>query len=839
MSHDAAESPITNEDLPLELQLQKDPNNREVWRNYILQWRRLDRPVDDIIWLYERFVLQIDSVFEIWQDYIQWLHSVNISGVYSEFILSLYQRCHDILGKFDSNVTYVEYLTFAIKCSHLTHIRQSFNLALQNLKDTESQDKIWGLIIPFVSDALLPLTENSMDEDDDQESTYLDRLKIIIYQTFFQGEEENPEMLPHVDIWSSQILEKYLLVCPIELQNNILLLLYRTNDSERIKKNFDKYLIKNKYVQDNIPFSLYKVYLKILTNLDSQTNEYVDLLNTLRNKYSEKIVDLITLHCEWLLKQKRIDELEKYITNELQSVLDFTQFVELFNYLIDFKQAYINTILDEQDNIKDKDKIAHWTQILTDQIASLNKLIDSKDLQINDLKLRLNINNVDTWLERVSLFENIDDKCQVFTEALLKINPLKVPYKHEKLSTLWCSYIDIYWNLQKFDTARELYETAIKVPFPRIIDLEKIYLHWINNELNQFGLERSIELLNKILQIPENFEMLVNQFENDLKTKNFSVPVNAIIFNSLKLWSAYIDQLEAQSMNTDKMDNCIKAYEDLIKIKLITPKMFLNYAAFLHKFNQFGKSYAIYQRALTQFSNLEIKYLIWVQYLTAVLKDRSSTEMSIEEIRALFDESIETFQGQDSIDYSQICSMYNSFEEPQNLINSRSIQILISGAENISNKFMNSKLTLWRMAIDKTKKILPGTACRPLYQSIIEIAPVAISVEYCIEFASMECDHEEYRRTREILQYGAKLLPPLQNKKLWDYWDQFEIEHGTKETYKDMLLLKKKLQDEMALDTETVSKQDGNISFVASSKNKLLERNDESTKNENEIELDL
>lgn len=844
MSQDAAICLISDDDLPLELQLQKDPNNKEIWRNYILQWKRLNKPIDNIIWLYERFMLQIPTFLEIWQEYIFWLHSINSDGTYSEFILSVYQRCHELLKKFDSDIMYLEYLTVALKSYQLTHIRLSFNLCLKNLKILDNQNRIWEMIIPFISDTLIPLTENSVEESDD-ELNKLDQLKLIIYETFFhtntKDEEKNDDTYSmsqfESDIWSSQLLEKYLVVCPIESQNNILLLLFKTNDSSRIKKNFDKYLIKNKNLVDNIPFSLYSIYLKTLQNIKGQLKEYNDLYFKLRTKYPEKIVQLIILHCQWLIKQKKINEFEECLTNELNTVLDVSQFIELFNYYLDFKQAYIDTILNERTNFKTENEKAHWDKVLSEQIDSLNELTETRELKINDLKLRNNINNVSTWLERVSLFENIDDKCQVYNEALIKINPLMIPIRHEKLSTLWCSYIDIYWDLQKFDTARELYETAIKVPFPHIIDLEDIYLHWANNELNQFGLERSIDLLSKILQIPDNFEILITQFEDDIKANSHNVPVNLIVFNSLKLWTEYIDQLEAQSMNISKIEKTVKAYENLIKIKLVTPKIFLNYANYLKKFGQFTKSYQIYQRAITQYSNLEIKYLIWLQYLNDVIKFRVTTKLTAEQVRDLFDESIETFTGQEMIDYSQICSMYNLFEEPQNMVNSRSIKILTTGAENLSNKFMTSKITLWRMAIDKTKKIFPDLECRPLYQKVIETAPAEISIDYCIEFATMECTYHEYQRTREILRHGSQLLPPIRNKKLWNYWEQFEIEHGNKVSYKDMLLFKKKLEDEMVVDTETVSKQDGNIAFVASSGNKLLKKNE--LKNENEIDLDL
>lgn len=103
-----------------------------------------------------------------------------------------------------------------------------------------------------------------------------------------------------------------------------------------------------------------------------------------------------------------------------------------------------------------------------------------------------------------------------------------------------------------------------------------------------------------------------------------------------------------------------------------------------------------------------------------------------------------------------------------------------------------------------------------------------------MKFTKLEMSLSDYTRARELLQYGAQLLPPIKNEELWGLWEQFELEHGDKSYYKEMLLLKQKLEKDMKVDTEEVSKGQGNVQFVASSV-----KNQEAKTNPDEIEIDI
>ena len=64
-------------------------------------------------------------------------------------------------------------------------------------------------------------------------------------------------------------------------------------------------------------------------------------------------------------------------------------------------------------------------------LDDFEKLIDDRKILLNDMKLRQNINDLDTWFERFEIIEtqtpdDLNLLIQTLTQALKSINPLKV-----------------------------------------------------------------------------------------------------------------------------------------------------------------------------------------------------------------------------------------------------------------------------------------------------------------------------------------------------------------------------------------------------------------------------
>lgn len=871
---------VNDEDVAFEYELQKDSSDQVSWTRYLDTWKKqystdpTKRTFDHLIWLHNRYVNQFKNDLDVWNEYITWMIQINTveNGKYTDFILDLHEECLKYVNVKDSGKISIQYLKLSVESCNLGHIRKAFDISLQRNSHSNNNNnnnklrhaEIWETLILFLQEKLIPvcstLREGDSDDDndgyilndegnDDSEKSQLEKLEISVYKTLIESKNtdihsknkdnnKGDEEINSVNIWASQFLERYLIVCPNDKINDVLLLLSKTFDYQRIKCCFDKYLFKNpKLMTFEIPFSLYLIYLNCLDQL-SLLDEYQKLLKELKAKYPNEQIQLIIFDLNHSIKRIGIDKVSIKIVQELSNVETLKNFITLYDYSIDFEQVCIKTILQE---MKVANNPNNWNSQLHTHITQLDNLLDSRDIMINDIKLKQNINNIDHWKERVHIMHSLEDRAKIYSEALTKINPLKVN-QPGNFGKFWCEYAHIYWEVKDYDTAREIYETGTKVPFPFLDDLEIIYLHWISNELNTFGIERALNILVHILKVPESFETYIAKFNESHRT----VPAQSVLFNSLKLWQYYLDLLESRPLTKENIEATINAYESTIKIRLITPLMFVNYADFLSvSVNTPMESYKIYERCLNLFpQSIVIQYEIWMKYLSDVLRDISVSGMKKESIRELFDNCISELKNQSEVDIISIYLKYNTFEEEivnKHIPTRQSINVLLDGARSITDNFMDSKVKLWQLALDKTNSLLGSEACRPIYEECVEkITPNYRCVEYVIKFAQLERDLGEFKRVREILHYGASLLAPVLNTDLWNFWDRFEVQYGNKDQYKEMLTLKKELERTMRVDTEGISKQNGHIQFVSAKRSTNSDdKTSEKTSNPNEIDLDI
>ena len=76
----------------------------------------------------------------------------------------------------------------------------------------------------------------------------------------------------------------------------------------------------------------------------------------------------------------------------------------------------------------------------------------------------------------------------------------------------------------------------------------------------------------------------------------------------------------------------------------------------------------------------------------------------------------------------------------------------------------------------------------------IKALPDADSRGMCLEFAQMEVQLGEFERARGVYGHAAQFSDPKTCPSLWDAWHGFELRHGTEDTLKDMLRVKRAVQ---------------------------------------------
>lgn len=794
------------DDLAFEYELQRTPQSVVTWRRYLDSWKEDGRPDSHVVWLYERFCGQFQSDVEVWQDYIQWLlercgKSVEYTDVMELFVRSLSycaKNCEDLCIKF---------LEFAIGQLDLKYIRMALDISLKRLP-RDGHGRVWEKVLRFIDETLSPLTRNEETEYDD----VFEELSILIYKGLF---EKNDESTHELDLWTSLILKRYLDVCPSEQRPLNVIRIAQTGDHEFLYTAYRKFYGNGP--QSTLPYSTNLLYLESLESLN-KPEAYEQFITELAGVFPENWVELKITLVKFYIKSAQHDKIVKVFGDSLARTQSVQEFSMLYSTYLNYEKAFIDIVLQE---LKNKSQvIGDWEQQVESHLSRLQGLIDSYEIRINDIKIRRNPNLVSNWSERATLFPTAAEKCDVYSHAILTIDPYRVNIPGS-LGKLWCAYAELYWEAGDFDSAREVYDRGLRVPYPYLQDLEELWTTWAEHELENFTIESAIKLMENALQVPENPELLVDRFkEGDKK-----VPAQAVVFTSLKLWLLYLDFTESLSYDSSEYtEKTIALYEQMIALKVATPMVFINYAHFLQEHREKLSSFQVYERAIGTFPP-ETQLEIWDLYLTEGTAEDSP--LAKEQIRDLFDQALQNLTN-GRIDCKTIFLLYSDFEEQCGLLN-RCCEILLQGARKTAN--LEDKITLWQMCISKAKALLGNEESRALYEECIQSLPNSQVMKFVVDFALTEAVLGEIERARELFKYGAQLLPPGRNGLLWEKWDEFEVRNGNKESYKDMLKLKRKLEKEMRIETEAESQLEGNIAFVAASKQNVV--------NPEEIELNI
>jgi pre-mRNA-splicing factor SYF1 len=87
---------------------------------------------------------------------------------------------------------------------------------------------------------------------------------------------------------------------------------------------------------------------------------------------------------------------------------------------------------------------------------------------------------------------------------------------------------------------------------------------------------------------------------------------------------------------------------------------------------------------------------------------------------------------------------------------------------------------------------LPAT--RPIYERALEVLPDRQTAEMCLRFAALERKLGEIDRARSIYAHASQFCDPRVNPQFWSEWNNFEIETGSEDTFREMLRIKRSVQ---------------------------------------------
>ena len=101
---------------------------------------------------------------------------------------------------------------------------------------------------------------------------------------------------------------------------------------------------------------------------------------------------------------------------------------------------------------------------------------------------------------------------------------------------------------------------------------------------------------------------------------------------------------------------------------------------------------------------------------------------------------------------------------------------------------------MFTIYIAKTVEILGLPAARIVYEQALEVLPDHQMPPMCTRFAQLERKLGEIDRARAVYAHASQFCDPRTNGIFWAEWNNFEIEVGSEDTFREMLRIKRSVQ---------------------------------------------
>lgn len=471
------------------------------------------------------------------------------------------------------------------------------------------------------------------------------------------------------------------------------------------------------------------------------------------------------------------DVFEEGITT-VMTVRDFTL---VFDSYTEFEESIIGALMEVAATRAEKGVVDDAADFDLDiRMMRFEHLMDRRPFLLNDVLLRQNPNNVTEWEKRVALWtDNKENVVQTYTNAIAAIQPKKAVGSFHKL---WANYAKFYETGGDIRTARVIMEKAVKVPFKSVAELADMWIEWAEMELRNENFDEAVKIMAKAVQAPKR--STVDYFDETLSPQQR-------VHKSWKLWSFYVDLVESVS----SLDETKKVYERIFELRIATPQTVVNYATLLEEHKYYEESFKIYERGLDLFS-YPVAFELWNLYLTKAV-DR---KISIERLRDLFEQAVEDCPPKFA---KVIYLMYGNLEEERGLAR-HAMRIYERATRAVSD---DDRADMFNFYITKSASNFGLPSTRPIYERAIAALPDAEARDMCLKFADMEKRLGEIDRARAIYGHASQFCDPRTNPAFWQKWEQFEVQHGNEDTFKEMLRIKRSVQAQYNTDVNFIASQ--------------------------------
>ncbi|OGM43453.1 pre-mRNA-splicing factor syf1 [Aspergillus bombycis] len=738
---------IADQDTVYEQDLLRDTGSIKPWLAYI-EYKQQHGTLYEQAFVMERACKQLPRSYKLWKLYLEFrtkhLQGRNPTIYRAEYqkVNALFERALILLNKMPR--IWELYLSFLLQQPLVTQTRRTFDRALRALPVTQ-HNRIWKL-----------------------------------YKTFARSASGQTA----VKIWA-----RYMQIHPENAEEYIELLVELGQYTEAVKRYME--ILDNPRFQSKEGKSHFQLWTEMVDLLVSKARQIetgphvgIDVDAILRSgidRFADQRGKLWAgLATYWITKgsfEKARDTFEEGITT-VMTVRDFTL---IFDSYVEFEESIIGNLMEAAAVRADKGQSDEEADFDLDlRMLRFEQLMDRRPFLVNDVLLRQNPNNVIEWEKRVALWgDNKQEIVNTYTAAIAAISPKKA---HGKFSELWVNYAKFYESGGDLDTARVIFEKAVKVPFKSVAELAETWCEWAEMELRGENFDKAVEVMAKATQAPK--KSTVDYFDENLSPQQR-------VHKSWKLWSFYVDLVESVA----SLEETKKVYERIFELRIATPQTVVNYANLLEEHKYFEDSFKVYERGLDLFS-YPVAFELWNLYLTKAV-DR---KIGIERLRDLFEQALDGCPPKFA---KPLYLMYGNLEEERGLAR-HAMRIYERATRAVSDE---DRFEMFEFYITKSASNFGLPSTRPIYERAIAALPDQEAKEMCLKFAEMERRLGEIDRARAIYGHASQFCDPRTNAPFWQKWEAFEVQHGNEDTFKEMLRIKRSVQAQYNTDVNFIASQ--------------------------------
>jgi len=383
-------------------------------------------------------------------------------------------------------------------------------------------------------------------------------------------------------------------------------------------------------------------------------------------RFSDEVGRLWCKLADFYTRSGQLERARDVFEEGCNSVVTARDFTTVFDTYAQFEESVLAAKMaaEEEDDDSDGEGGGEGSDSDGDEdgndvelrLARLEHLMGRRPLLLSSVLLRQNPHNVAEWAKRVQLHQAAGDLRMVivtYTEAVKTVDPALATGKpHE----LWLGFARFYEDHGDPASARLILGRAVESPFKAVEDLAAVWCAWAEMELRlaEFasaeaaadpdddeaaeragdGYAAALEVMQRAVAEPSAAVVRARALDTAGRGgKSGPVPVQERVHRSTKCWTLYLDLEE--SLGT--VDSCRAAYHRLLDLRVATPQLVLNFAAFLEEHNYFEESFTAFEKGVAAFKWPHVKPL-WHAYLDKFIARYGGSKL--ERARELFEQAV-------------------------------------------------------------------------------------------------------------------------------------------------------------------------------------------------------